>query len=166
MSKELDHIIKNMQGSIENRLKAAYNLGRNDGYEAGIHELEAYHMGYQQGREDSLTEKHWGKKSEKSCNTCGNDYLTCDVDKCRNGDTRLLWTPKQTEKIKVGDEVIYPNGDKGIVIRSANFGQTFSVLNINEGWTTRRELKEITKTGRYFPQISEVLKQMQEDKKE
>ena len=35
------------------------------------------------------------KQTEKSCNTCGNDYRTCDVWNCCDGDKRYLWIPKQ-----------------------------------------------------------------------
>lgn len=37
---ELENIIKNAQGSIENRLRAAYNLGKKDGL-SGIEEIKA-----------------------------------------------------------------------------------------------------------------------------
>lgn len=37
---------------IESRIKDAYNKGRKEGYEAGINEVEAYHLGYFKGYED------------------------------------------------------------------------------------------------------------------
>ena len=54
---ELNNIIKNAHGSIENRINAAYNLGRRECYEAGINEVEAYHLGYYQGYGDGQNDR-------------------------------------------------------------------------------------------------------------
>lgn len=71
---------------------------------------------------------------------------------------------KQTDDdIKVGDEVTFGfSSKKGIVIEIYEDSRAV-VLGI-DGVTIDRAKYFFTKTGRNFPQIAEVLKQMQEDK--
>ena len=57
MSKDLEHIIKRSQEEVENLIRTAYNVGRREGYEAGINELEAYHLGYYQGYGDGQNDR-------------------------------------------------------------------------------------------------------------
>lgn len=69
------------------------------------------------------------------------------------------WEDKN--EIKVGDEVVYSDGIKGIVVGISNNAGQISVLN-NEYDVPQLLIKNnATKTGRHFDQIEEVLKQMQ-----
>lgn len=68
------------------------------------------------------------------------------------------------DEIKVGDEVIYDGGRIGVIVQVDKYGyRSYQIMN-NHGecgcWIT----DDIKKTGRHFPQIAEVLKQMQEGK--
>lgn len=57
MSKDLEHIIKRSQEEMENLIRTAYHQGRREGYEAGINEVEAYHLGYYQGYGDGQNDR-------------------------------------------------------------------------------------------------------------
>lgn len=130
---------------------------------------EEYRRSYQDGlKEHETTERYWGNKSEKSCVTCSKLYLNCDKITCTLND-HAHWTPKQTNEIKVGDEVIYQgggiyDGSKGVVIGTCD---KWCEVRFISSWSAVGVYNDtLTKTGRYFPQIAEVLKQMQEDKTE
>lgn len=64
--------------------------------------------------------------------------------------------------IIVGDEVVDKNGwgAKGVVTKIDE--RCISIVD-NEGWVSRYVKDEFKKTGRHFPQIEEMLKQMQEE---
>ena len=64
------------------------------------------------------------------------------------------------EKIQVGDEVFYGN-TKGIVIRPEDSDRYASVFTAI-GEHIIAENKNLTKTGRHFPEIAEVLRKMKE----
>ena len=66
--------------------------------------------------------------------------------------------------ILVGDEVIYDR-EKCIVTAIANGGHTVMLLGLGGGYMVRTTRDEIQgkRTGRHFPQIVKVLKQMEED---
>lgn len=68
------------------------------------------------------------------------------------------------DAILVGDEVIY-DSEKCIVTAIANEGYTIMLLGLGGGYMVRttRESIQDKRTGRHFPQIVEVLKQMEED---
>lgn len=71
---------------------------------------------------------------------------------------------KEYEEIKVGDEVIDSNGmleKKSVVVRVS--GTVITIIE-GDGTASRWEKEGFKKTGRHFPQIAEVLKQMQEEK--
>ena len=62
------------------------------------------------------------------------------------------------EKIKIGDEVTWSQMDgTGIVIQKAN-KETIIVLSTCMDGLLRTEESKVVRTGRYFPQIAEVLK--------
>ena len=102
---------------------------------------EAYKRGYRDGqmdlrKEQEATQKYWGK---------------------------------QTDEIKVGDEVIYQgggidDGSKGVVIGTCD---KWCEVRFISSWTAVGVYNDtLTKTGRHFPQIAEILKQMQENENE
>lgn len=65
-------------------------------------------------------------------------------------------------RIKVGDEVIDSNGmleKRSVVVRVS--GSVITIME-GDGTVSRWEKEHFKKTGRYFPQVEEVLKQMQE----
>lgn len=61
--------------------------------------------------------------------------------------------------IKVGDEVVDSIGNKSVVMRVS--GEYITIIE-GDGVASRWEKEKFKKTGRHFPQIAEVLKQMQE----
>lgn len=62
-------------------------------------------------------------------------------------------------RIKVGDEVVDDIGKKSVVVRVS--GTVITIIE-GDGTASRWEKEGFKKTGRHFPQIAEVLKQMQE----
>ena len=66
------------------------------------------------------------------------------------------------EGIKVGDEVTDNDGWKGVVTWISSDGEYILVM-LRDGDALRWKKESFKKTGRHFPQIAEVLKQMQED---
>lgn len=82
---------------------------------------------------------------------------------------RWFYTKKEIELandvIIVGDEVIYDR-EKCIVTAIANGGHTIMLLGLGGGYMVRTSQDEIQdkRTGRRFPEIVNVLKQMQEGK--
>lgn len=68
---------------------------------------------------------------------------------------------KENEERKIGDEVEF-NSNKGVILE---FDEDSTTIMIPSGRTVNVYDKGIIKkTGRHFPQIEEVLKQIQEDK--
>ena len=70
---------------------------------------------------------------------------------------------KEATEIKVGDEVIYDR-EKCVVTAIANGGHTIMLLGLGGGYMVRTTRGGIQgkRTGRRFPEIVNVLKQMQE----
>jgi len=71
------------------------------------------------------------------------------------------WEDKN--EFKIGDEVVYRDGIKGVVVGISNNTEQISLLS-NEYNVPQLLIKNhATKTGRHFDAITEVLKQMQEE---
>ena len=111
---------------------------------------------YQRGFED-------GKAvSDKGCEGCkyeGRELnkLPCMV--CSNS-RKNCWTAKQTDdEIKVGDEVIYNNTTKCLVVRPESNDKYATLIDSN-GNHHHAEHSECKKTGRHFD-IASILKEMQ-----
>jgi len=111
---------------------------------------------YQRGLED-------GKAvSDKGCVGCkwegnGKDHSPCDY--CCNCYSSQ-WAAKQTdEEIKVGDEVIYNNTIKCLVVRPET-DERYAVLIDGNGHHYSTDHRECKKTGRHFD-IASILKEMQ-----
>lgn len=68
---------------------------------------------------------------------------------------------KKAAEIKIGDEVTDNDGWKGVVTHISSDGEYLLVV-LRDGNAIRWEKEHFKKTGRHFPQIAEVLKQMQE----
>lgn len=76
---------------------------------------------------------------------------------------------KDVEEIKVDDEVeIYGTGSKAVVTSIFRYGNKnyYRCVKYNGDLCTENDTFPPTKTGRRFPQITEVLKQMQEGSSE
>jgi len=69
---------------------------------------------------------------------------------------------QENDEIKIGDEVMY-DSKQYIITAIANGGHTLMLLGLGGGYMIRAIPKAITKTGRHFPQIAEVLKLMYEN---
>ena len=65
-------------------------------------------------------------------------------------------------RIEVGDEVTDDDGWKGVVTWISPDGE-YMVVVLQDGSALRWKKESFKKTGRHFPQIAEVLKQMQEE---
>lgn len=70
---------------------------------------------------------------------------------------------KKAAEIKIGDEVTDNDGWNGVVTYISPDGE-YLVVTLQDGSALRWEKEHFKKTGRHFPQIAEVLKQMQEGK--
>ena len=67
---------------------------------------------------------------------------------------------KQDAEIKVGDEIVYRDGIKGIVVGISNTIGQISVLNNKYDVPQLLVKNGAKKTGRTFPQIAEVLAEL------
>ena len=66
--------------------------------------------------------------------------------------------------IIIGDEVTDNDGWKGVVTWISPDGE-YLVVTLQDGSALRWKKEHFKKTGRHFPEIAEVLKQMQEGNK-
>lgn len=69
---------------------------------------------------------------------------------------------KVEEEIKVGDEIISDLGEKAVVTR-INEWEVIECLNKNGQFIIYDEKEHWEKTGRHFPQIEEMLKEMENE---
>ena len=67
---------------------------------------------------------------------------------------------KQDAEIKVGDEIVYSDGIKGVVVGISNTVGQISVLNNKYDAPQLLVKNRAKKTGRTFSQIAEVLKEL------
>lgn len=91
----------------------------------------------------------------------GNIFDTISIDAILSDYTasEVIDKIKNHEEIKIGDEVIDSIGKKSVVLRV--HGEYITVIEY-DGVASRWKKESFKKTGRHFPQIEEVLKQMQE----
>lgn len=68
---------------------------------------------------------------------------------------------KKAVEIKIGDEVINDEEWKGVVTWINPNGEYMEVM-LEDGTTTQWKKASLKKTGRHFPQIEEVLKQIKD----
>lgn len=69
---------------------------------------------------------------------------------------------KKAAEIKIGDEVTDDEGWNGVVTFISPDGK-YLVVTLQDGNAIRWKKESFKKTGRHFPEIAEVLKQLQED---
>jgi hypothetical protein len=71
----------------------------------------------------------------------------------------------ESKAFKVGDEVVDKYGWKRVVTKTHNSGE-ITIMDCNghfNEYCKKAVISDFKKTGRHFPQIEEVLKQMQEN---
>ena len=111
---------------------------------------------YQKGLEDGKAQ------SERGCEGCRYESRTSEekpcVDCSKNFDNH--WTEKQTDEIKVGDEVIDKDGDKTIVTHI--HGELFDGLCHDGSTMSDLFLEDVDRTGRHF-NIDKILEEMRHD---
>lgn len=157
-----------IMNSIENRVRQAYNSG----YDMGFHDGEiAGYSNWQDGMKNGFRkglEEAW--ECAKSLNYKYHsfelrqifDYDDADVvlahftayeaiEKIREYESKLNEPDKE---IRVGDEIVYETGAKSVVSRIRD---DFCYCIDGVGYPKER----CEKTGRHFPQIEEVIKQME-----
>ena len=148
-----------------------YETGYEDGYdEPGKNQQEAYQRGLADAWEAA---KRIGSDSRYGLEKMGFDFSRCDVadynpswfvvKNCSASECieKIRKYEQRQEEIQVGDEVFYGN-TKGIVIRPEDSDRYASVFTAF-GEHISAENKDLTKTGRHFPEIATVLEKMREE---
>lgn len=99
----------------------------------------------------------------KDCDNCGKRY--CGNALCFANEY-CEWIPLNTDEIKVGDEVTV-HGIKGIIVQEpcpigAN-RELFVIVWYGQHMSSN-SLKNVTLTGKHYPQIAEVLELLKGEK--
>lgn len=76
-----------------------------------------------------------------------------------------IFEQKDEDELKVGDEVINPKTKIRAVISRVHFNGQSNCISItyHDGSCANVDKNDYIKTGRHFPQMEELLKQMQEE---
>lgn len=127
----------------------AYNRGLNDAWDAARKLVHRINGGYTE------TEKKIIFDTSTSDSILLNYTATEAIAKIKAYEDKQ----KQDAEIKVGDEVIVDDGVRAIVI-----GKSYGLYLAIAVDFSLHEAKEYKKTGRHFPQIAEVLKEMRGNK--
>lgn len=77
-------------------------------------------------------------------------------------DKYEAWKNHKKDSINVGDEVVADSGIKGVVTTIRPSGYIY--LIINDGGYEVRLPKDVQKTGRHFPEVVQLLKDMRYEK--
>ena len=158
-------LLQKAHRTIEN----VYETGYADGCSDKQHDLE---HDYAKGLEDAwecarnvvdceVPFEFWELSSGQSMLAVFKRYSAKEaIEKIREYEKKQ----QEAAEIKVGDEVIYDR-EKCIVTAIANGGYTVMLLGLGGGYMVRTTRDEIQgkRTGRHFPEIINVLKQMQEE---
>ena len=120
-------------------------------YEDGLNEA------WEAARKIACDDSYGGYKDEE----LGDVFDTYSIDAILSTYTASEAIDKinKHEGFKVGDEVIDSIGKKSVVMRVS--GTVITIME-GDGTAIRQEKEGFKKTGRHFPQIEEVLKQVQE----
>jgi len=154
---------------------------RNEAYEKGVQDTKqhwvdaprscAYRLGYDNGLNDAwdaarkivLSREDGGLfnyEERKAVFGCGN-YMALKKFLAQEAIEKIRQYEQKQEKIKVGDEVINDEDIKGVTVDIDDY--LLHVLDENgviQAWPR----EDVVKTGRYFPEIAEVLRKMREEK--
>lgn len=135
-------------GTFDEKIKEAYENGANDAWECAKNLLKGEHDQY--------------KRFEIFGNTDVDNIFTL-----LTGAEALVKLKKYEEEqkraveIKIGDEVTDNDGWKGVVTWISPDGE-YLVVTLQDGSALRWKKEGFKKTGRHFPEIANILKQMQE----
>lgn len=149
----------------------AYQRGYENGFVAGHLKAEKsgqsfYEDGYQRGLSDAwdAARKISDMYAEERRKVFGENFIQkihsiytaseC-IEKIRQ------YEQEQEEQIQVGDEVIY-NGTITCVVFSPENDKRYASIIDADGIKYSADHRELTKTGRHFPEIAEVLRKMKE----
>ena len=138
-------------GTFEAKIKEAYEKGLNDAWECA--------------KKITLPVSHGGASWEKLKEIY--NYPSYPQVMKEFSAAEAIAKMEKANKIEVGDEVITTyNETRGVVTRLfENINGVPFATQINcYGVSEIDNLEDLQKTGRHFPQIAEILKQMREDK--
>lgn len=119
---------------------------------------EAYQKGFEAGK----------AQNEDGCIGCMYDDGTIEhslCDYCCNAYSNQWRAKSKSNKIKIGEEVITSDDKKRAIVIDVDIiketnATIVKVLKGTDTWWYK--ISELTKTGRYFPQIEELFKAMEE----
>jgi preprotein translocase subunit YajC len=150
---EMLTVVNNIEAQAKKAQEEAYQRGLSDAWEAA---------------------RKIGSNSMCSLKEMGFDFSRCDV-----ADYNPSWfvvknysaseaiekirqyEQKQEEQIQIGDEIETPSGLKGYVV---NFTDDELVHYVSsEGRFGTMGMSAVSKTGRHFPEIAEILRKMKEN---
>lgn len=122
---------------------------------------DAYQRGYDEGYQHGLNDE---RHKKASCQYCRYTDKGEDDEPCNSCCFRYYDMFKPEEKIGVigvGDEIETPSGLRGYVV---NFTDDELVHYVSsEGRFGTMGMSAVSKTGRHFPEIAEVLARMKEE---
>lgn len=143
-------------GNINNetfyaKVKEAYNNGLNGAWEAArkIAELN-------KGEQNMLFGVENPYPSQQTLEIFKNFSATEAIEKIKEYESHL--PDKDVGEIKIGDEVIVRDEEKGVVTTMTPYEIT--ILIDTGGWCICTKRKNVKKTGKHYSQIAEVLRQM------
>ena len=148
-AKEISALWKQIKPQIDEMVHLCYEVESH--YEVTA---DAYQRGYEAGLNDK-------KEGKATCQYCEYEYLDETEEPCKKCCKAYMnkYKPKaKEEQIQVGDEVISPNG-KGVVTEITDIYVRIMYAK-GSGQVVKPE--GLTKTGRHFPEIAEVLAKMKE----
>lgn len=148
--------------------KQAYQRGYEEAYDTAYADAEEiYESGkramYQKGLKDAweatrkIRDMSWKEQKEVFGTDCYADIIALSVSEAIE---KIRQYEQKQEEIKVGDEVEAMAGN-AVVIEVIDGGQTVRYM-YPDTITGRNKACNVTRTGRHFPQIAEVLQKMKE----
>jgi len=154
----MDKAVDKLQDA-DKAIEEAYLQGKHDA-EQDIASA-AYDEAYQKGLCDGTA------RNENGCVGCRYDDGTIEHSPCNyccNAYSNQWQAKSKSNKFKIGEEVITPNNKRAIVIDVDVIEETnATIVKVLKGtYTWWYKISELTKTGRYFPQIEELFKAMEE----
>ena len=118
---------------------------------------DAYQRGYDEGYQNGLNDE---RHKKASCQYCRYTDKGEDDEPCNSCCFRYYNMFKPEEKIEVGDEIETPSGLRGYVV---NFTDDALVHYVSsEGRFGTMGTNAVSKTGRHFHEIAEVMQKMKE----
>lgn len=142
---------------------------RKEAYENGWKEAEDhYEKGYNDGYDTGLSDAWEASRKVVALSTVdrrevfGSEYMYSILEKHTASEAIekiRQYEQEKEEQIQVGDEVISPNG-KGVVTEITDIYVRIMYAK-GSGQVVKPE--DLTKTGRHFTEIAEVLKKMKEE---